>query len=131
MYISTIALYPFAIARLHLVRQCFDSDDARFFRPAILNGQLHLVSGLIDQQFLRAAIRPDALPVNRQHRITFLDIQAGSSQRRGDFAVGWIADDDMRDAIALIFSVVVPIYAQEALAIIGPRAILTAPLVSM
>ena len=57
MYIAAIVFNPLTITGESLVRKRFDGDNARLLGVRILNGELYLVIGLVNQQFLRAALR--------------------------------------------------------------------------
>src|SRR3989440_10387643 len=119
MHIAAIVFNPLTIAGGSLVRKGLDGDDARLFSVRILNGKLHLIISLVDQQFLRAALGSNALPVDGQNSIVLGNVQTWAGERRGGFAVRGVAIDDARNGIARIFGVVAPIYAQKALTIVG------------
>src|SRR5947209_8232513 len=119
MYIAAIVFNPLTITGESLVRKRFDGDNARLLGVRILNGELYLVIGLVNQQFLRAALSSNALPIDGQNSIARGNVQTWTSERRGDFAVRGVAKDDARNGIARIFGVVVPIDAQKALTIVG------------
>ena len=64
MYCLAILLNPLSIAGLPLACQRLHGNHTRFFGLRRLNRQLHLVPGLVHQQFLRAAGRIDTLPID-------------------------------------------------------------------
>src|SRR6266702_6267536 len=119
MHIAAIVFNPLTITGGSFVRKRLDGDNARLFGVRILNGELHLVIGLINQQFLRAALSSNALPLDGQNSIALGNVQTWAGERRGGFAVRGVAKDDARNGIARIFGIVVPIDAQKALTIVG------------
>src|ERR1700730_17403426 len=119
MHIAAIVFNPLTITGGSLVRKGLDGDNARLFGVGILNGKLHLVIGLVNQQFLRAALCSNALPIDGQNSIALGNVQTWAGERRGRFAVRGVANDDARNGIARIFGVIAPIYAQKALTIVG------------
>src|SRR5437588_9150778 len=100
MYIAAIVFNPLTITGESLVRKRFDGDNARLFGVRILNGELYLVIGLVNQQFLRAALSSNALPVDGQNSIALDNVQARAGEGRGGFAVRRVAIDDARNGIA-------------------------------
>src|SRR5438309_5748414 len=119
MHIAAIMFNPLTITGESLVRKRFDGDNARLFGVRILNGKLHLIISLVNQQFLRAALSSNALPIDGQNSIALGNVQTWAGERRGGFAVRGVAIDDARNGIARIFGVVAPIDAQKALTIVG------------
>ena len=79
MYIFSVLLHPITIASGFIVGQGLDNYRANLLALGILNGQLYFLISLIDKQFRRRLLWAYQLPINRQHSITNLDVEA----RRG------------------------------------------------
>src|SRR5579875_222140 len=126
-----IVFYPVVIAGGRLIRQSLDGNYACFFRLRIFNGELHFISSLVDQQFLRAAPWADALAIDRQDSISFRNIQARAGKRRCFAAIGGIALDDVGNTVTLALRVILPVYAQESLAVLRAVPVIASLLIGM
>src|SRR5258706_13683403 len=128
---AAVVFYPLTIASIPFARQGFNCDHPCFFCCSLLNGQLYLILSLIDQQFLRTAIRPDTQPINSKDRIPLSYIQTRAGERRCFIFICRVALDDVSNMIALILRVIAPIYTQESLPVVRPVPIFAAKLIGM
>src|SRR5579883_902950 len=131
VYIAPVGLDPLAVTRRTFLGERLDRNGIHLATFRRFDGQLHIVVGLVDQQFLRAAFWPQALPVDGEYRVSLGHVQPWQGQRRGFLAVGWVAAYDTGDAVAILFRVIAPIHAQEALRVVRALAIFTAALVGV
>src|SRR6266700_4147515 len=131
MDVVTIAFHPFTVARAPLARQSFDDNRAYFLCLSRFNRQLHLIPGLIDQQFLWRTSPTYALSVNSQHSIADSHIQARSQQRRSSIAIRRIAFNNTCNTIPILLGVIGPVNAQEPLLVVRSLAVLATKLIGM
>src|SRR5436305_10528407 len=107
---TAVILDPLSIAGRLLIREGLDGDYACLFGGCILNCELHLVTCLIHQQFLRTALMSYALSIDGKYSVTYVNIQPGTGEWRSSFVVRGIALYDASDAITISFSIVVPVH---------------------
>ncbi len=99
-----IRFHPLAIARGHLVGECRHHHVARRSRCATARRerQLHLGSGLVDQQRLRRSLARGPLPVHRNDPFAGLRLDAHRIERRIGAGIPWVAGHDARDLVAAV-----------------------------
>src|SRR2546421_7969434 len=126
-----IVVDPLSIACVMLMGKGFHSDYPSFPTFGLFDGQLYFLICLMHQQFLGTAVWSDKLSIDGYNGVTNLHMDARGIEWRSRVLVPGITLNNMGNAIALSIAVIVPIYTQKPLAVMGAMAIFSPSFVGM